>query len=111
VYNGSTVVNNIMFGPGTDEPIAGVVTGSTPTGWWHADERGSIIARTDTSGNVNLIPTANILLATLLICCFCMLRWGYEMNANVVIIPFMIVWGGGSALLWPAFALRLLRRY
>ena len=56
-YNGSTLVNNIMFGPGTDEPIASVVTGSSPTGWWHADERGSIIARTDGSGNVNLIQS------------------------------------------------------
>ena len=56
-YNGSVVLNNIIFGPGTDEPIAGVVTGSTPTGWWHADERGSIIARTDTSGNVNAVQS------------------------------------------------------
>jgi YD repeat-containing protein len=49
VYNGSTLGIDYMFGPGVDEPIAGVITGSTPDRWFHADERGSIIARTDPS--------------------------------------------------------------
>jgi RHS repeat-associated protein len=53
VYNGSTLAADWMFGPGVDEPISAVVTGTNPTGWLHADERGSIIARTDPSGNMN----------------------------------------------------------
>jgi RHS repeat-associated protein len=57
VYSGSTLAANFMFGPGTDEPISAVVTGSSPTGWFHADERGSIIARTVPDGTVNLVET------------------------------------------------------
>jgi len=57
IYSGSTLAANFMFGPGVDEPISAVVTGSTPTGWFHADERGSINARTDQNGNVNAIQS------------------------------------------------------
>jgi RHS repeat-associated protein len=57
IYSGSALAANFMFGPGVDEPISAVVTGSTPTGWFHADERGSINARTDQNGNVNAIQS------------------------------------------------------
>jgi RHS repeat-associated protein len=57
VYSGSTLTANFMFGPGVDEPISAVVTGTNPTGWFHTDERGSIIARTDSAGNVNAIQS------------------------------------------------------
>jgi hypothetical protein len=39
-----------------------------------------------------------------------MLSWGKQMNNGILVIPFMAIWGL-SALLWPAFALRGLRRY
>jgi RHS repeat-associated protein len=57
VYSGATLAADWMFGPGFDEPLAAVVTGTSPTGWLHADERGSIVARTDPNGNVNLIQS------------------------------------------------------
>jgi hypothetical protein len=44
------------------------------------------------------------------ICSLIMLGWGHQMNSRVVVIPFMGIWGS-AALLWPAFALRGLRRY
>ena len=44
------------------------------------------------------------------ICCVIMLVWGNQMNAAAVVIPFMVIWGL-SALLWPAFAVKSLRRY
>lgn len=50
------------------------------------------------------------LLSVFVICCLVMAMWGHQMNSGVVVIPFMGVWGL-SALLWPAFALRGLRRY
>ena len=36
-------------------------------------------------------------------CCLAMLRFGQEMNAPVVLYPFMAAWGV-SALAWPLFA-------
>lgn len=50
------------------------------------------------------------MLFVFLVCCLVMAVWGHQMNSRGVVIPFMTVWGL-SALLWPAFALRGLRRY
>lgn len=36
-------------------------------------------------------------------CCLIMARSGHDMNAPVVVYPFMAVWGF-SALAWPLFA-------
>ena len=51
VYNASTYYADWMFGPAANEPIAAVTTGAIPSGWLLSDERGSIIARADSSGN------------------------------------------------------------
>lgn len=53
---------------------------------------------------------ALLLISVFVICCLVMLVWGHQMNSKVLVIPFMGIWGL-SALLWPAFALRGLRRY
>jgi hypothetical protein len=51
-----------------------------------------------------------ILLFVFVTCCWVMATWGQQMNSRVLVIPFMAAWGL-AALLWPAFALRGLRRY
>lgn len=53
---------------------------------------------------------ALFLIAIFLACCLIMVIWGGQINSAIIVLPFMGVWGL-SALLWPAFALRSLRRY
>jgi hypothetical protein len=42
------------------------------------------------------------------VCCVVMVRFGPDMNAAIVVYPFMIVWGL-SALAWPLFAVLAFR--
>lgn len=42
-------------------------------------------------------------LAVFVACCVVMLRFGHDMNAPVIVYPFILVWGA-SALTWPLFA-------
>jgi RHS repeat-associated protein len=51
-YNGSNVLQHrTVFGPGVDEPIV-QYDASGNRSWLHADERGSIVATSDASGNM-----------------------------------------------------------
>lgn len=42
-------------------------------------------------------------------CCLVMLQHGHSMDAPVLVYPFMAVWGL-SALAWPLFLVRLIRK-
>jgi len=53
-YNGSALANRYVFGPSVDEPIVSY-DGSGNRSWLVADERGSVIATTDASGNATAI--------------------------------------------------------
>jgi hypothetical protein len=53
----------------------------------------------------DLIYFAATLLA-FVFCCITMASFGYLVDNNLVIIPFMAVWGL-SALAWPVFAVRV----
>nr|WP_255586538.1 RHS repeat-associated core domain-containing protein [Hephaestia mangrovi] len=56
-YNASNALQKrYVYGPGTDDPIVQYTgTGTTSRTWLHADERGSVIALTDSSGNTTAI--------------------------------------------------------
>ncbi|HEU4962156.1 MAG TPA: RHS repeat-associated core domain-containing protein [Sphingomonas sp.] len=58
-YNASNALQKrYVFGPGTDEPIVQYTgTGTTNRNWLMTDERGSVIALTDSSGNKVAINT------------------------------------------------------
>jgi RHS repeat-associated protein len=58
-YNSSNaLVRRYVFGPGTDEPLVWYEgTGTSTRRWYHADERGSIIATSDSSGAMSAINT------------------------------------------------------
>ncbi|HEU4962153.1 MAG TPA: RHS repeat-associated core domain-containing protein [Sphingomonas sp.] len=58
-YNASNALQKrYVFGPGTDEPIVQYTgTGTTSRNWLATDERGSVIALTDSSGNKVAINT------------------------------------------------------
>ncbi len=53
-YNGSNALQSrYVHGPGVDEPLAWYEgTGTTTRRWFHADERGSVVAVSDASGNI-----------------------------------------------------------
>jgi RHS repeat-associated protein len=53
-YNGSnTLQRRYVFGPGTDEPLVWYEgTGTGTRRYFHADERGSVVAVSDASGNM-----------------------------------------------------------
>jgi RHS repeat-associated protein len=53
-YSGSTLTNRYVFGPAADEPIVSYDAAGNRT-WLTSDERGSIIARVDSNGNVTAI--------------------------------------------------------
>ena len=53
-YNGSTLTNRYVFGVSLDEPIV-AYDGSGNRSWLISDERGSLIAATDVSGNATAI--------------------------------------------------------
>jgi RHS repeat-associated protein len=55
VANGGPVTHLYVLGPGTDEPLMDYVPGSGTLTQLHADERGSIIALSDSGGNVTAI--------------------------------------------------------
>jgi len=50
-YNGSLLTNRYVFGPGVDEPIVAYNAAGTRS-WMASDERGSIVALTNSSGTV-----------------------------------------------------------
>lgn len=51
-YNVGGYLRRYVWGPGTDEPVVWYEgSGTTDRRWFHADERGSVIAVSDTSGN------------------------------------------------------------
>jgi len=51
--NGNALQRRYVFGPGTDEPLVRYEgTGTSDRHWYHADERGSVIATSDGSGAV-----------------------------------------------------------
>lgn len=50
-YNGSTLADRYVFGPGADSPIA-VYNGSGTRSWLYSDERGSIVASAGAAANV-----------------------------------------------------------
>ncbi len=57
-YNGSnTLQRRYVYGPGTDEPLVWYEgTGTSTRRYYHADERGSVVATSDGSGamvNIN----------------------------------------------------------
>jgi len=56
-YNGSNALQKrYVFGPGTDEPVVQYTgTGTTGRSWLMADERGSVIAMSDSAGNKTAI--------------------------------------------------------
>jgi RHS repeat-associated protein len=58
-YNSSNALQRrFVFGPGTDEPLVWYEgTGTSTRRWFHADERGSIVATSDSSGNMVAINT------------------------------------------------------
>jgi len=56
-YNGPSGNMHFIFGPAGDEAIAGFPSGTTPNRWFHADERGSVLAQTDTGGNLGLVQS------------------------------------------------------
>jgi RHS repeat-associated protein len=50
-YNGAAVLRRFVHGPSADEPLVVYEgSGTTNKSWLHADERGSIIAKTNASG-------------------------------------------------------------
>ena len=53
-YNGSnSLQRRYVFGPGSDEPFVQYEeTGTSTRRWFHADERGSVVAVSDASGDV-----------------------------------------------------------
>lgn len=53
-YNGSNVLQRrFVHGPGVDEPLVQYEgTGTSDRRWLHADERGSVVASSDASGNL-----------------------------------------------------------
>jgi RHS repeat-associated protein len=52
-YNGATVLDRYVPGPGTDEPLVWYQgTGTAAKVWLHADHQGSIIAQSGTSGAI-----------------------------------------------------------
>ncbi|MBY8826577.1 RHS repeat domain-containing protein [Hephaestia mangrovi] len=52
----NAVQKRYVYGPGTDEPIVQYTgSGTSSRTWLHADERGSVIALTDSSGNTTAI--------------------------------------------------------
>lgn len=53
-YNGSAPTNRYVFGPAVDEPIL-AYDGSGNRSWLISDERGSVMASTDGSGNASTI--------------------------------------------------------
>lgn len=55
---GATIVRRYVYGPGSDEPLIWYEgSGTADRRFLHADERGSVIAVTDSSGNVTAINT------------------------------------------------------
>jgi RHS repeat-associated protein len=56
-YSGTTLLRRYVHGPGIDEPIVWYEGANFLTNpdrrWLHADERGTVIASTDTSGNAS----------------------------------------------------------
>ena len=56
--NANALQRRYVFGPGTDEPLVRYEgTGTSSRSWYHADERGSVIALSDGSGAVTAINT------------------------------------------------------
>ena len=41
-------------------------------------------------------------------CCAVMLRFGSQVNSETLVYPFIVLWGV-SALVWPLFAVRVIR--
>jgi RHS repeat-associated protein len=54
-YNGTVLLRRYVYGPGTDRPIVWFEgSGFTSPNYLHADERGSIIATTDSTGTATV---------------------------------------------------------
>lgn len=59
-YSGSTLITRFVHGPGVDEPIVEYAgSGTSSRTFLHADERGSIVARSNSSGAKTAINSYN----------------------------------------------------